>query len=103
MEDNLYTIILSDGYRIDNLRKRGTCFVSEEELDLGIFEGNLSTVLITDGEVTNSYKDLKISTDVGKLGEGFWFTLINRPKEEIKMDKIQSNIDYIAMMSNIDI
>lgn len=54
----MYTITLADGKKITNLELNGTNYVSEVKVDEHIFEPNLSTMKVADGETENTYTDM---------------------------------------------
>lgn len=54
----MYTITLADGKQITNLELNGTNYVSEVKIDEHIFEHNLSTMKVSDGEIENTYTDI---------------------------------------------
>ena len=54
----MYTITLADGRTISNLELNGTNYVSEIKVDEHIFEHNLSTMRVLDGETENTYTDM---------------------------------------------
>lgn len=54
----MYTITLTDGKQITNLELNGTNYVSEVKIDEHIFEHNLSTMKVSDGEIENTYTDM---------------------------------------------
>ena len=54
----MYTITLTDGKQITNLELNGTNYVSEVKVDEHIFEHNLSTMKVSDGETENTYTDM---------------------------------------------
>ena len=56
--DYMYTITLTDGKQITNLELNGTNYVSEGKIDEHIFEHNLSTMRISNGETENTYTDM---------------------------------------------
>lgn len=50
MNERKYSIILADGTVLSNLRRNGTNFVSEEQIDGSLFDGGLDILTISDGE-----------------------------------------------------
>lgn len=46
MEDLIYTMVLSDGTTIENLRKNGDNYISASKLTADMFEGKLSEVTV---------------------------------------------------------
>ena len=48
----MYTITLADGTKLKNLELNGNNYIAEGVIEDSVFEGNLDTVKITDGETT---------------------------------------------------
>ena len=46
MEDLIYTMVLSDGTIIENLRKNGDNYISASKLTADMFDGKLSEVTV---------------------------------------------------------
>lgn len=55
----MYTITLADGQKIENLDKNGDNFVSKTKVDESIFENNLTKVTVSDGETTETYRNVE--------------------------------------------
>ena len=53
-----YTITLADGRKLTGLDKNGDNFVSTEKVDESIFENNLSTMTVSDGETEETFTDM---------------------------------------------
>lgn len=102
MDEKKYTITLENGITIDDLRLNGNNFISQEEISEEIFDGNLGVVVISDGETDEIHKNMEL-IQITKMGNEYWFILRDIPKGEIEMAKLRSDIDYIAMMSSIDL
>lgn len=102
MEDKIYTITLEDGRQIKNLHLNGNNFISESPISESIFEGNLGTVTISDGERTETHENMQL-VQITRSGNEYWFVLIDIPESEIVSMKLRSDIDYLAMMTSIDI
>ena len=103
MEELIYTITLADGTVIENLRMSGNNYISETEITEDMFDGNLSEVVISDGEsetVMHNAELIQIA-DYGDLG--WYFILREIPAEELEKQQVQANIDYLAMMLDIEL
>lgn len=98
----MYSITLSDGTVIGNLIMNGNNFVSEVPLSADIFEGKLSRVTISDGETEKEYGPMKFYETASPDGK-YYFILTEISESEIKALKIRADIDYIAMMSDIEL
>lgn len=101
MEEKIYKITLADGSTIDNLKLNGNNFISEKSIDPAIFTGNCSPVVINDGfnDELHSHMDL-VQVTVDSVGN-HWFVLRDISTEELDRIKMQSDIEYVAMMAGV--
>lgn len=67
------------------------------------FEGNLSHVIITDSDGKVEEHDNMALVQIQKVGTKYWFILRELTAQEIRDAKIQANIEYIAMMADVDL
>ena len=102
MDDKIYKITLSDGTVLDNLRLNGNNFISSSEIDESVFDGNCSIVTINDGEKDDVHTNMEL-VQITKMGEEYWFILRDVPENELAFIKLQSDIEYVAMMSEIEL
>ena len=102
MDDKIYKITLSDGTVIDNLKMNGNNFVSTVEIDKSVFDGNLLSVTINDGEKDDVHTNMEL-VQVTKMGSEYCFVLRDIPETELAFIKMQSDIEYVAMMSEIEL
>lgn len=103
MEEKLYSVTLEDGTILKNLRLNGNNFISETPIEESTFDGNLGTVTFSDG----IHEDVHHNMQLARLSEDnpgeYWFVLIDIPESEIRYAKLRSDIDYMSMMSDIDL
>ena len=101
-----WKITLSDGTTIENLRLNGNNFVSETEIKKEMFDGKLLKVTIEgieDGKkVVNEYKNMEL-VQIVHYEDGYYFVLRELSEQELKDIKIQGNLDYLAMMVDVDL
>ena len=102
MNDKIYKITLADGTVIDNLKMNGNNFVSFVEIDETIFDGNCLNVTINDGERDDTHTNMEL-VQITKMGGEYWFILRDIPESESAFIKLQSDIEYIAMMSEVEL
>lgn len=106
MEEILYTVILADGTELNNLGLNGNNFVSSEDIDGDIFMDNCSPVTISynDGENVHEefHKNMEL-VQISKIDNNTLFVLRDISDEELARIKMQADIEYIAMMSNIEL
>lgn len=110
MAENLtYTIILSNGTALAGLELNGSNYISKDPIDKGVFALNTSPVTIETvdarGEVVaeeeHSHMEL-VRFDKTVPGE-IWFALRDLDDQELFQLKIQSDIEYIAMMTDVEL
>lgn len=93
----MYTIVLADGTRIENLELNGNNFISKRIIDDSTFDGNLSTVTITNGETTETYTDMMLYSNRVDGGKS-WFVLGEKTEEQKLRERIASLEQQIEML-----
>lgn len=96
-----YTITLADGQKITGLRKNGDNFVSETQVDESIFDGNLSTMTVSDGESEQVLNNVELIQQV-EYKDGWYLAFRELTAQELRDMEIDAKIDYIAMMADVD-
>lgn len=99
---NKITVILSDGTEITDLKMNGNNFVSPIKIDEKIFDGNLSTVTVVDGEEETTYNNMSL-IHCTKYDSEYWFVLRELTDTELVTIKNRSDIDYIALMCDVEL
>ena len=96
MENNIYTITLSDGTVLSDLTLNGNNYVSQTEVTGVMFAGKLDTVTISDGEITEVLHDAElIQIAHYDFTPGWYFILREIPKEErMQMDMDALTVDH---------
>lgn len=102
MDEKIYTITLKDGTQIENLRMNGNNFISQEQINPEIFDGNLGEVTINDGENDEVHENMEL-VQVTQMGDEYWFVLRDIPASEIANEKLRSDLDYLTMMTDVEI
>ena len=102
-----WKVTLSDGTTIENLGLNGNNFISDTEITEDVFTGKLSSVTVegTDEEgnaVTEEYGRMEL-IHITKYDDGYYFALRELSQDEIDKEQMQADIEYIAMMSDIDL
>lgn len=108
----MFKITLADGTELRDINLNITTLVSYTPIDPSIFENNLAPVTFEwEGEMTSpeipffvgEHRAMKF-TNVGQIVEGeYWFVLSDVPEEELKYAQIRANIDYLAMMTDVEL
>ena len=105
MEES-WKITLSDGTQLKDLRLNGNNFVSEKEVTEDIFEGKLSKVVFEgtiEGKEFRQEGEHMELVQIVHYEDGYYFVLRELSKAELKERKMQGDIEYLAMMADIDL
>lgn len=103
MEEKIYKITLGDGTEISNLKLNGNNFISTEKIEESVFADNCSPVTISDGTTETAHPNMELVQIVEQVPGEYWFVLRDISEEEFTRTKMQSDIAYIAMMSNVEL
>lgn len=101
-----WKITLSDGTQLKNLGLNGNNFVSEKEITEDNFKGKLSKVTIegieNGQEVVKEYERMEL-VQIVHYEDGYHFVLRELSQDELFKIQTQANLEYLAMMSDIDL
>ena len=92
----MYTLILTDGTRIENLTMNGDSFVSPEPIDEAIFRDNLVELTIIHDDVEEIRRNVEYT---GQLHgpDGWYFSFADIPQQEL----VNKTVDALASVLNI--
>lgn len=96
-----WKITLSDGTKLENLGLNGNNFISEAKITEDDFRGKLSKVTFEGKNFKQECNNMEL-VQIAHYEDGYYFVLREIPQEELEKLKMQSDIEYIAMMSDID-
>ena len=108
MEKGTFTVKLADGTQLAELELNGNNFVSKTEVTPATFAGKLSKVTITgDAEadmagLIGEHQNMEL-VQCKKYGTEYWFILRDMSKAELQELKNRGDIDYIAMMTGVQL
>ena len=91
----MYQITLHDGTVLDELELNGNNFISEKVIDDSVFNGNLDTVTISNGETTETYTDMKLLSNRVDNGKS-WFVLGEKTEQEKAMERLVESLSVNA-------
>jgi hypothetical protein len=102
-----WKITLADGTKLENLGLNGNNFISDTKLTEDDFEGKLLNVKIEgkteDGkEIIEEHSHMEL-IQIAQYDDGYYFALRDLTDEELEKMKMQSDIEYLAMMSDVDL
>ena len=104
--EETYTIILSDGTELKNLRLNGNNFVSEEEVTEEQFRNNLSPVTIREDSsgVYEEHPHMQlIQIAHYSNDDSYYFILDDISQKELDDMKLKADLEYLAMMTGVDL
>lgn len=91
------TIALSNGTELTGLELNGNNYISPEKLTEDTFADGLSPVMINGEE----HEQMALVQCIQHADGRTWFILRDVTAEEIASAKLRSDIDFIALMSDI--
>lgn len=91
------TIALSNGTELTGLELNGNNYISPEKLTEDTFADGLSPVVINGEE----HEQMALVQCIQHADGRTWFILRDATAEEIASAKFRSDIDFIALMSDI--
>ena len=105
----MYTIQLQDGTKLEGLSVNGSYFASDNEIDRAIFDRNLNHVVISCDEADDDFggicgvhEHMRLA-HMMRLEGKYLFFLADIPQNEIELEQIKANIEYLAMMADIEL
>ena len=103
MDNNIYTITLSDGTVLSDLALNGNNFVSQTEVTAADFDGKLSHVVISDGETEEVIDDAKL-IQLAHYADGWYFILREIPEEQRRqMDIDALTVDHELRLTMLEL
>lgn len=103
MDEKIYKITLADGTEIRNLRLNGNNYISNVAIDETVFIGNCSPVHISDGTSDEIHANMELVQVMEQVPGEYWIVLRDVSTEELARMKMQSDIEYVAMMSGVEL
>lgn len=103
MDSKTYTITLADGTVLDNLKLNGNNFISNTAINADIFNENCSPIIVSDGVNSETHNYMELVQITEQEPGKYWFVLRELSASELARIKMQSDIDYVAMMAGIEL
>ena len=104
MEERFYSITFANGETLSGLKVNGDNFVTTEDFDDELLsEINLIEVTFNDGQNEwTEYNMKKIHKTKYSNGD-IYFTIAKKTTEELIQEELNSKIEYIAMMTEVEL
>ena len=91
--EETWKITLSDGTQLKDLKLSGNNYISKTKITEDDFKGKLSKIVIeNESELVQ----------IVHYEDGYYFVLRQLSQDEIDKQKMQGDIEYLAMMTNTD-
>lgn len=87
----MYTITLADGTKLKNLELNGNNYIAEGVIEDSVFEGNLDTVKITDGETIETFTDMRLMSNIVRDNRS-WFVLGEKSAQQKKEEAMEKQM-----------
>ena len=94
-----FTIALSNGTELKNLELNGNNFITQEQISEETFEDGLSPVVINGEE----HEQMALVRVVRHEDGRYWFILRDVTAEEIAQAKLRADIDFLALMTDVEL
>lgn len=98
--EKIYSITLADGTVIGDLKLNGNNYISTKEIKKEVFEDNLYSVTISDGEKEVIHTNMEL-VQLMECEGAYWFILRDIPADTLDRMKLQADIAYLAMMTGV--
>lgn len=102
MNEKNYSITLADGTVLSGLRLNGNNYISDTAPDAAAFEANCSPVVISDGTTEEAHSNMEL-VQITQVGGEYWFVLRDISAAELDEIKTRADIEYLAMMANVEL
>lgn len=103
MEEVKYTITFADGETLEGLTMNGNNYVSKTDFDEELLSDfNLMEVTVSDGESEATYHNMKKIHKTNYPNGDIYFTIEEKTHQELIDEEINSKIEYLAMMADIE-
>ena len=115
MAKGTFAVTLADGTQLAGLELNGNNFISKAEITEQTFAGKLGKVIITGDAEDDEYgligehhnmelvQIAHYTQKVHGCADGWYFVLRDIPASELEDLQLRGNIDYIAMMTGVDL
>ena len=99
-----FKITLADGTQFKNLKLSGNNYISKVKITEDDFKGKLSKITI-ENETDKTSEELEHVelVQIVHYEDGYYFVLRQLSADEIDKLKMQGDIEYLAMMTDVDL
>ena len=94
-------LILPDGTELKGFKQNGNNYVSQTEVDVSVFEDNLSTLTIVDGDTQMVMHNAELIQQV-QYADGWYLCFREKTEQEMRYAELTGKLEYMAMMTGVD-
>ena len=94
-------LILADGTELKGFKRNGNNYVSQTEVDVSVFEDNLSTLTIVDGDTQMVMRNAELIQQV-QYTDGWYLCFREKTEQEMRYAELMGKLEYMAMMTGVD-
>lgn len=94
-------LILADGTELKRFKQNGNNYVSKTEVDVSVFEDNLSTLTIVDGDTQMVMHHAELIQQV-QYADGWYLCFREKTEQEMRYAELTGKFEYLAMMTGVD-
>ena len=108
MTNKTFTVTLADGTQLGGLELNGNNFITTQGITESTFAGKLSRVIISGDAnadmfgLIGEHHNMEL-VQIQKHGAENWFILRDIPAGELERMQNRGDIDYIAMMTGVEL
>lgn len=95
----MINVELSDGSLIKNLEVNGNCLISENNIKDELLTDEMLSEITIDGVTYKNITLVRKWVQDNKI----WLAFRQKSEDEIWKEQYKSNLDYIAMMTDVDL
>ena len=95
----MYTITLNDATKLKNLELNGNNYIAESAVENSVFENNLDTITITDGETAETFTDMRLMSNIVRDGRS-WIVIGEKSKQQKQEERIAELEEALDMLLN---
>lgn len=103
MEEKRYSITLADGTVLGDLRLNGNNYISNQPIDESVFEDNCAPVIISSNGENKEIHEVMELVQVAEVAGEYWFVLRDISTKELADIKLRSDVEYLAMMTGVEL
>lgn len=95
----MFTMTLANGTKLENLELNGNNYIAPDVVEDSVFEGNMDTVIISDGTTEETYSDMRLMSNIVRNGQS-WIVIGERSKASADVERLQNQVNELTAALN---